>query len=318
MTPSISGYYFSPVKRNYANVTADSPNQDFVAGVLANSGLTLTGLYCAAVAWGDYDNDGDLDFAVSGEANNSNSGVMVTKVMRNDGANFTDTGASLTGVYCGNLAWGDYDNDGDLDLAMSGNTTLASSSGIAKIYRNDAGTFKDINAGLPNVPLSFAWGDYDNDGRLDLAVSGLVSQGVNLARIYHNQGTGFVDSGIALPSIYGTVAWGDYDRDGDVDLLISGWMTSSYVAKVMRNNTGSFTDSGVTLSFDDRGQSEWIDFDCDRNLDLALGQSRYGPRLFHNDGNGSFTAVTNTGIPYGSWTGAAWETSTTTDTPTST
>jgi hypothetical protein len=84
--------------------------------------------------------------------------------------NLNDIGAGLTDVSSCSLAWGDYDNDGDLDLALAGND---GSTLISKIYRNDGGTFTDISAGLTGVQsCSLAWGDYDNDGDLDLAIAG--------------------------------------------------------------------------------------------------------------------------------------------------
>ena len=66
---------------------------------------------------------------------------------------FTDIGAALAAVDDASVVWGDYDDDGDLDILLTG---LASGSGsipISRVYRNDAGTFADIGAGLPGVYL---------------------------------------------------------------------------------------------------------------------------------------------------------------------
>ena len=70
------------------------------------------------------------------------------------------------------VAWGDYDNDGDLDVLLTG-----PSGGVAsRVYRNNGGTFSDIGAGLPGVSISsVAWGDYDNDGDLDILLTGSSS-----------------------------------------------------------------------------------------------------------------------------------------------
>src|SRR4030042_3081073 len=73
---------------------------------------------------------------------------------------FTDSGISLPGVSMSSVAWGDCDNDGDLDILVTG---YSNSGLISKIFRNDNGTFVDINAGLTGVNYSsVAWGDYDN------------------------------------------------------------------------------------------------------------------------------------------------------------
>ena len=62
---------------------------------------------------------------------------------------FNDIGAGLTGVQYCSLAWGDYDNDGDLDLALAGRTDVGAP--VSRVYRNDGGAFTDIGAGLTGV-----------------------------------------------------------------------------------------------------------------------------------------------------------------------
>ncbi len=94
----------------------------------------------SSVAWGDYDNDGDLDILLTGNG----AGAIISRVYRNDDGTFTDIEAGLPGVASSSVAWGDYDNDGDLDILLTG-------VGISRIYRNDDGTFTDIEAGLPGV-----------------------------------------------------------------------------------------------------------------------------------------------------------------------
>ncbi|MHC4546421.1 MAG: FG-GAP repeat domain-containing protein [Planctomycetota bacterium] len=72
-----------------------------------------------------------------------------SRIYRNDSGTFTNINAGLTGVSASPLAWGDYDNDGDLDLALAGYT---GSVEICEIYRNDGGTFTNIHA-----PLTSTW-----------------------------------------------------------------------------------------------------------------------------------------------------------------
>jgi len=76
-----------------------------------------------------------------------------------------DINAALTGVQYCSLSWGDYDNDGDLDLALAGSDVGVR---VSNIYRNDGGNFVDIGASLTGVFIVlFSWGDYDADGDLD-------------------------------------------------------------------------------------------------------------------------------------------------------
>ncbi|MHC4756679.1 MAG: LamG-like jellyroll fold domain-containing protein, partial [Planctomycetota bacterium] len=104
--------------------------------------------------------------------------------------NFTDISAGLTAVYGSSVAWGDYDNDGDMDILLTGRDRTLTP--ISRIYRNDPSTgsgrdFNDISAGLTGVRYSsVAWGDYDNDGDLDILLTGIASSGGPISRIYRN------------------------------------------------------------------------------------------------------------------------------------
>jgi hypothetical protein len=91
---------------------------------------------------GDYDQDGDPDLAITGYDQGG-----VTSIFRNDDGVFTDIHANLAIVGEACMAWGDYDNDGDLDLALMG--VADEWQPTTRIYRNDAGVFTDIEAGLP-------------------------------------------------------------------------------------------------------------------------------------------------------------------------
>jgi hypothetical protein len=192
------------------------------------AGLAGDTAWGATMSWADYDTDGDLDLLVSGGYYNGTSGGERTTLYRNTNGVFADAGANLPGLFGGAHAWADYDNDGDLDLAMAGYWTLAHGP-ILKIYRNTNGTFADSNTLFPGFPsgaygiqnAALAWGDYDNDGDPDLAVSGSMNNTDQLiSRIYRNDGGSFVDIQAGLLAVTsGSLDWGDYDNDGDLDLL---------------------------------------------------------------------------------------------------
>ena len=119
-----------------------------------NINADLVKLGFSNAAWGDYDHDGDLDFAIAGEPGNT---IPVTKIYRNDNGSFVENNSNLTGLTYSSVEWGDYDNDSDLDLLVTGNDSLYLPS--TKIFRNDNGTFIDILANLPAVSEGSAtWG----------------------------------------------------------------------------------------------------------------------------------------------------------------
>ena len=156
----------------------------------------MAGLVGGSVAWGDYDNDGDLDILLTG-ADTLTS--RVSKIYRNDGGIFTDIGASLIDLRNSSAAWGDYDNDGDLDILLTGYTgPQVGVTFFSKIYRNDGGTFTDTGISLTGVANgSVAWGDYDNDGDLDILLTGSAN-GQYVSKIYRNDGGG-VDFSLNTP-----------------------------------------------------------------------------------------------------------------------
>ena len=181
---------------------------------------------------------------------------------------FVDIAADLPGVDRCSLSWGDYDNDGDLDLALAGDT---GPTFITKIYRNDNGNFVDINAGLVGVAFcSLAWGDYDNDGDLDLALAGNTGS-TRVSKIYRNDNGSFVDINAELPGVdYCSLAWGDYDNDGDLDLALVGHTGSERLSRIYRNDKGSFVDISAGLTGVSGGAVAWADFDNDGDLDIVV------------------------------------------------
>ncbi len=251
----------------------------------------LTGVYNSSAAWGDYDNDGYIDVLLSG---NTGSGV-ITKIYRNtSGTGFTDISAALTGIESGNAEWGDYDNDGDLDIVLTGNSA---SGTFTAVYRNDgAGVFTDINVGLTECSNSdVQWGDYDNDGRLDILLTGESSSG-KFAKIYRNTGGSFAGILAAVTEIsHSASAWGDYDQDGDLDFIITGDNGTNLVTRLYRNDGGgNFTEINPGITGLKDGHIAWGDYDNDGDFDIViLGLDNSATRrieLYRND-NGTFNIV---------------------------
>ena len=168
---------------------------------------------------------------------------------------------TLTPVSYSSTALGDLDGDGDLDLILTGYT---SSGAISKIYRNDgSGSFSEINAGTLTGVMSgsIALGDLDDDGDLDLILTGYTGS-VVVSRIYQNNGSGSfteINTGTLTAVCKSSVALGDLDGDSDLDLILTGstsYSSPNRVSRIYQNDgNGSFTEinpgdlAGVSIQF---------------------------------------------------------------------
>jgi len=266
--------------------------------------LGLPGVSAGSVAWGDFDNDGQLDFLLSGS--------LSISLWRNTGGGFSNVTATvapgLPGLYDSAVAWGDFDNDGRLDLLITGLTNF-SGGAVAQVWRNTGGSFTNVPIpGLAGIgESSAAWIDFDGDGRLDFLVSG-TSNGVSsgaISQLWRNTGSGFTNVPIpGLPGAYfGSIACGDFDNDGRPDFLISGITNSNTgdsICQLWRNTGGGFTNvpiAGLKGMFDT--SIAWADFDNDGLLDFlveGLAGNTFVSELWRNTGNG-FTRVPIPGLP---------------------
>ena len=184
-------------------------------------------------AWADYDNDGFPELFVSNFLGPTNSLYDLISYDRFPGEfqRVTNAGSIVTSpansIGC---AWGDYDNDGFLDLFVANDGILNNEGSPCFLFRNNGDrTFSKITGiGLEEGPTrspSCAWGDYDNDGYLDL----LVLNNNNHNFLYHNEGDGTftrVTTGAVVndggPGYNSSgCSWVDYDNDGFLDLFIA-------------------------------------------------------------------------------------------------
>ena len=133
------------------------------------------------------------------------------------------------GLSEGAVSWGDYDKDGDKDVAVMGQSS--SLGAVTILYQNNAGVFENTEQNFVNVfGGDITWVDLNKDGYIDLVVSGY--DGVLTTpstKVYINTIVGpsniFIEpsEGYELPQLFSTkMAWGDLDNDGDIDLAIAG------------------------------------------------------------------------------------------------
>jgi hypothetical protein len=236
----------------------------------------------------------------------------------------------------GGVALLDYDGDGWLDIYFTNSPSVAMAvegkKAKSALYRNNHdGTFTDVTekagVGTPCWAMGAAVGDYNNDGKPDLAVScfgGVV--------LYRNNGDGtFIDvtkqSGLDKDTGWATgVAFGDYDGDGFVDLFVPHYVDfdlkdlptfgskktcqyrdidvqcgprglKGFPDTLYHNNgDGTFTEVAKQAGVDDTKRffglgAVWSDFDDDGKLDLFVANDGEPNYLYHNEGGGRFREI---------------------------
>ena len=265
-------------------------------------GQGLTPVWMSASAWTDIDGDGAPDLILAGARNLARPFNPLTAIYRLSGARFVETPTNLPGVYGGSLDWGDFDNDGDSDLLITGETD---DGRLTAVFENQGdGSFAEVDLGLPQISIGDArFGDFDVDGDLDIVLTGDTGMGFVTA-LLRNEGGLFVEIPVAFPPLaFSALDWADYDNDGDPDLLLAGGTLSPLIldghAYVFRNDgDGVFTDIEAELDGMFYGAAYWGDYDNDGLSDIMLSgasnleEQRLG-RLYHNEGNDVFRLSIN-------------------------
>lgn len=282
------------------------------------AGLPGTSFMTGGVAAGDYDGDGltDLIFTRLNDTDifyrNLGNGTFESRT--------TVAGFSAATLTNGVVS-GDVDNDGDLDLYMTGATGETRNF----LYLNDgSGVFADAGTsrtaalanGIARNGQGASFGDYNNDGYLDLVTADWGHAATeSQSRLLENRGgsmAGFFDdvttaAGIDVYPKADTERFAprliDLDRDGHLDLAIAADFETSQL--FWSNGDGTFTDGTVAagVGTDDNGMgSTFGDYDGDGDLDWFITNITPAPgappafggfnRLYRNDGNRQFTDVT--------------------------
>ncbi|MFO7660309.1 MAG: FG-GAP-like repeat-containing protein [Candidatus Cloacimonadaceae bacterium] len=294
----LTGYYWS---LEYYIISKLYNNDG--AGNFTDTNADLVGIHNASVAWGDYNNNGNLDILAAGSYTYPTF-TGITSVYTNDFTpDYSPVNLNILGVWGGSVQWGDYDNDGDMDLLVTGRKTSNPNLFITAIYKNDGkGNLREFDPGLINLQQSQAlWGDYDNDCDLDILLIGTTTNYHGTSRIYRNDSNNvFTDIGADIANVFkGSIDWGDYDNDGDLDILLSGRLhygVDEFVTAIYRNDGSDiFTDIQAGLPGVENGVVVWGDYDNDGDLDILLNGVGIWPNIYFsiysNIGNDNFVSV---------------------------
>ena len=261
------------------------------------SGMANAGLYSTGGSWGDFDNDGQLDLYVTNWGTATSDPTNALYHNQGEGS-FVDVARSVGVDVLGNSSasiFADYDNDGYLDLYV------ADFFDQDRLYNNNRdGTFTEVGRARGLIDLdrqgsvvSIAWGDYDNDGFLDVYLGKYYFANDFYANVGDGTFRQINDVGLGDSRDAKDVSWCDYDNDGDLDLYVVNRDQENRLYRNDLSESSSFAEVGAALGVanDEIGQSAaWGDYDSDGYSDLFVANVGANA-LYHNLSGASFDNV---------------------------
>lgn len=254
------------------------------------------GGYSETAAWGDFDKDGLVDIYIC-----NSDGDFRNFMYHNNGNNYftkINAGSQVSDAYSSRcINWTDIDDDGDLDLFVTNENNQNEN-----IYRNDGpSSFVKLtnNSLVTNMAstMSSSWGDYDNDGDLDVFLANDRSTNA----LFRNEGNfNFTkvagDTAVKTPSRSFSSAWSDVDNDGDLDLFVTnsfGTTKKQLNFFYINDGQGNFARNSTDIIAQDSAWSygcAFGDYNNDGFEDLAVATCRfanvdYPDFLYRNNGN---------------------------------
>jgi hypothetical protein len=250
-------------------------------GTFRTQAPLATGDYPTSLVAGDFNGDGRLDLATANASSNE-----VSVLLGNGDGTFQTQVRYAAGDSPVSLVVGDFDRDGRPDLAVSN----GASNDISVLLGNGDGTFREQTpGGFPagSFPKAAVTGDFNGDGRLDLAVANLASNDVSVL-LGNGDGTFQPESRVAVGAGPGSIVAGDFNGDGRLDLAVAG-RYSNDVTVLLGNGDGTFQERGPYAVGDYPTSLVAADFNGDGRLDLATANLNSGDiSLLVGNGDGTF------------------------------
>lgn len=264
-------------------------------------GTTMLG---PSISFFDYDNDGWDDITIPA------SSTSDFQFFKNVEGSFEkeDLSISSDGIASRHAIWVDYDNDGDNDFFAT------SDLGYLWLFRNDGGgSFVEVTdtSGLPSVAIPYwgsSWGDYNNDGILDVFISVRDADQIHGNLLYQGNGDDTftnvtVSSGISSEGyITFCSSFFDYDNDGDQDIYTANDKCTTPNTLYRNNGDGTFTDvsvatgtnlymSAMSTTIDDFNNDGWLDIYVTNFYPPFEDDATVGNAYLLNNGDGTFSNI---------------------------
>lgn len=237
-----------------------------------NEDTGITPVNFGSVQAADFNDDGRTDILVNGQAQNT----YITKIYSQEAdGSFTEKSEGLMGTYFSATKVFDANNDGFPDLLVTGFST--SFAPDTKFYLNNGDFTFTENTGdlIPAYFSSIDTADLNNDGFLDLLITGMGPTFTGKTTVYLNDGNGsFSVLETNLSGLYsGAARFVDYDNDGNKDIFIMGINGDSNNTALLYKNNGDLTftedtENSAVITGLNMSKAEWADYDNDGDMDL--------------------------------------------------
>jgi hypothetical protein len=299
------------------------------SNILTQRNIGLIETCESQITWVDVNKDGKFDIFQRGVFTSGGINTMVPQLYLNNGNNnFTITTTNLPQAFGGDNDWADYDNDGDMDIVMSGYTPTIPAANASGLFKNNGnGQFVKLSFDAKKAASTIKWHDFNNDNRTDIIIASSTDDGEG-SYFMKNMGSDSFKtvSYMATANKHNTrhCVVSDLNNDNKVDILIAGNeiedvdCTNSYASAIVwgrgmeYSGVANFTKVADVKNLNPSFVSNcpntenyywrWGDFDSDGLKDIYVThEPQYSSacnrgnrmRVFKNNGNNNFSLLFN-------------------------